>query len=237
MLDDATTQDGSQDDTDQEKEQVGSQPSGNAGEDDDSSKSDDTKESDKKEEKSEKTLEEKKKEELDKRGYQGMIRKEAIRIAEEDSYTIDQVPEALRDDVIGFQKRLQEKISGKNQTDEQAIVEKAVMETEARIALRQAKDSLSEEEQAGFVAEYEELKEKGYTPPEALDKAKKIHQVLSPEERQRKEDLSAMGAVSGGSAPDKPAGKFDPLAYEKFNANQKKMGLPVVSKEAFLSVT
>ena len=187
--------------------------------------------------------ESKKKEETDeeeahkKRVWTGMIESEVTKIALRDDYSIDNLPLGKLREAV--EKHLKDKLSPKvsQQTDEDKLVQRAVEETKTQILLDQAKSLLPEEHGEPFVSEYEELKTKGYTATEALDKAKRIYQVPTAEDKRRSDDLNSMRAVKGGSvSPNRVSGAYDPVEHEKFNAQQKKMGLSAVSKEAFLKV-
>lgn len=163
--------------------------------------------------------------------FEGMVKGEVSKVANGE-ITLDQVNgEKLR---AAVEEKLKAISQPKDENNADVIVQRAVEETTAKMLLEQAKNLLPEEKESEFVAEYEELKSKGFSAADSLDKAKKIHNVLSPEDLKRKDDLASMKAMTGGSTTDKPSGKYDPIEHEQFNAQQKEMGLKPASKEAFL---
>ena len=136
---------------------------------------------------SEEEKEEKKKkeeqEEQDRRSRQGQVKKQFQMLATEDDYTLEDVPERLREEVIAYQKEIAEKIKQPDETDkgeDKVEIKKEIKEELKEETLLETElDKLGEKEATLAEETYEDLKEHGYSPREARIKTIALHSIPS----------------------------------------------------------
>lgn len=182
---DATT---TEENTSEEEEQTTSEE--NTSEDKSSSVS---------EELTDKQKEEQIKEEARRKSHEGLVKQQLTNLATEDGYTIDDVPEKYRDDVIDLQNKLRNKVTVKTEpkVDENELEDRLM----AKFEFKKTIEGLLDEEKAEATATYDSLKEKGHSADEALELTKLKHNIMNKDELARREKQYAARFHKAGSAP------------------------------------
>lgn len=128
---------------------------------------------------------EKEQEEQDRRSRLGQVKKQFQMLATEDDYTLEDVPERLREEVVAYQKEVSEKIQPKEVEDKvnvEDIVKKQIADAKETDLLEVELNKLGEKEATEAEETYEDLKTHGYNAKDARIKTIALHSIPSDSE-------------------------------------------------------
>lgn len=173
--DDTTTVDDSTEGTEQPSSEENSS-------DENSSTEGENEEKELTEEQKKEKQEKEEKEEQDRRARQGQVKKQFEMIVSDDDYSIDDVPERLKDEVIEYQDKISNKLKKPEDEDKvnvEEVIDKKIAESKETDLLETELNKLGEKEATLAEETYADLKEHGYGAREARIKTIALHSIPS----------------------------------------------------------